>query len=346
MKFMNDTSKVVRRLELANVKEKVIGFIRSPLWTLTSKEITDHIRSFRFNILLGIIFLTCIASIYSALSTIRDVAAGIDNPDDFHLYLQIFSITGEDNALPSFITFISFLGPLLGIGLGFDAINKEKNSHTLLRVLSQPIPRDYIILSKFLGSLAVISMFVFSLGLLIIGSGIISMGIPPSFDEFIRIITYLVMIIFYIGFWLALSILFSIQFKQAATSALSSIAVWLFFSIFYSIIVNLIVNASMPDQLFQSMSAEQQTENYELMTGLMRLSPNYLFSEITTVLLTPGYRTLGPVTMEQLIGTIPSPLGLMESLSIIWPQVIGIISFGVICFAISYLIFIFQEIRS
>ncbi len=343
---MSAISKVVSQLELHNVAKRIETFVNSSLWTLTRKEITDHIRSFRFNILLAIIFLTCIAAIYSALSSIRDVAAGIEDAKDMNLYLQMLTITDSSGSLPSFITFISFLGPLLGISLGFDAINKERNAHTLLRVLSQPVPRDYIILSKFLGSLAVIAAFIFSIGLLIIGAGILSMGIPPSFEEFIRIITYLVMIISYIGFWLGLSILFSIRFKQAATSALAGIAIWLYFSIFYSIIVNLIVNASLPDQLFQSISAEQQQQNYELYTNLMRLSPNFLFSEITTILLTPSYRTLGPVSMEQIVGSIPSPLGLFDSLTIIWPQVIGIISAGIICFAIAYFIFIFQEIRS
>jgi ABC-2 type transport system permease protein len=331
---------------LHKISLRLEAFVRSPLWTLTQKEITDHIRSFRFNILLVIILLTCIASIYTALTTIRDVASGIDNSDDFYLYLQMLTITDEKGTLPSFITFISFLGPLLGIGLGFDAVNREKNGNTLLRVLSQPIPRDYIILSKFLGSLAVISAAVFSLGFLIIGAGIVSMGLPPTFEEFIRIMVYLIMIIFYIGFWLGLSILFSIRFKQAATSALAGIAIWLFFSIFYSIIVELIVNQSMPDNLFETGTSEEINSNYELYTGLMRISPNFLFSEITTVLLTPSYRALGPVSMEQIIGAIPSPLGIMESLTIIWPQVIGIISASVICFAIAYLIFAFQEIRS
>src|SRR5690606_34245560 len=160
-----------------------------------------------------------------------------------------------------------------------------KNNRTLLRIMSQPIPRDYLILAKFTGGLLVISYLVFILGMLIFASSLLIIGLPPTFEEFIRIVVYLIVIILYIGFWL----LFSILFKQAATSALSGIAVWLFFSIFYSIIVRLMINASMPDQLFQSLT--EQMASQEKIAMFMRISPNYLFSEITTVLLNPEFRS-------------------------------------------------------
>ena len=57
--------------------------------------------------------------------------------------------TVSDGTLPSFVLFINFLGPLLGIALGFDAVNSEQNKGTLSRMLSQPIHRDCIINAKF-----------------------------------------------------------------------------------------------------------------------------------------------------------------------------------------------------
>lgn len=319
-------------------------FINSPFWVLVGKEIRDHIKSIRFNILMVIILLTCIGSLYAALTQVREAASNLDAGEELYLYLKIFTISGENGTLPPFVTFMSFLGPLLGIAMGFDAINSEKNNKTLLRIMSQPIPRDYLILAKFTGSIAVIAYLVLILGTLIFSLGILIMGIPPTFEEFIRVFVYLVMIIVYIGFWLALSILFSIVFKQAATSALSGIAFWLFFSVFYSILVNILVTASMPDQLFQDTQA--QANNQERITSFMRLSPSYLFSEITMVLLNPGFRTLGPITMEQASGAIPSPLAINESLMIVWPQFIGILAMSTVCFLIAYTIFMRQEIRS
>lgn len=331
-------------MDLHRLEQRVVEAVNHPLWTLVRKEMTDHMKSFRFNILMGIILLTTLGSLYTALSTIRDAASSIEDADQWFLYLQMLTITEEEGTLYPFITFVSFLGPLLGIGMGFDAINSERNKNTLIRMMSQPIPRDSIILAKFLAALIIISVFIFFLGFLVIGLGLMFMGIPPSFGEFIRVTAYLVMIMIYISFWLSLSILFSIRFKQAATSALAGIAVWLFFTVFYTIIVNLIVNASMPDQLFQTV--ENQQQNQELLTSLMRISPNYLFSEITMVLLTPSFRPLGPISMEQMVGYVPSPLDLIQSLTMIWPQVMGILAAALVCFAISYLIFMRQEIRS
>src|SRR5690606_23043764 len=131
-----------------------------------------------------------------------------------------------------FITFVSFLGPLLGIALGFDAVNSERNRGTLSRLMAQPIPRDYVLNAKFVAALLVNILLFFSLGLLVMAFGILMIGIPPSGEEFLRIMAFLALCIVYIAFWLNLAILFSVRFKQAATSALSSIAIWIFFSVF------------------------------------------------------------------------------------------------------------------
>jgi len=54
--------------------------------------------------------------------------------------------------------------------------------------------------------------------------------VVPGPEEIYRLIIYLVISIFYIGFWLGISILFSVSFRSMATSALASIACWIFSS--------------------------------------------------------------------------------------------------------------------
>ena len=138
-------------------------------------------------------------------------------------------------------------------------------------------------------------------------------------------------------------ILFSVRFRQPATSALASIAVWLFFSVFYSMIVNLIAGATMPSQ---NASVSEQLSYLHFIQFLMRLSPSYLFSEATGTLLDPSVRNLGPLTMEQTLGAIPSPLPLGQSVLLVWPQIVGLVAATLLCFAISYVWFMRQEIRS
>ena len=138
--------------------------IQSPFWVIVRKEVADHVRSWKFIILIAII------------------------------------------ALPSFVFFINFLGPLLGIALGFDAINSEQSKGTLSRILSQPIHRDYLINAKFVGALIVIGSMLLALALLVMGFGLIAIGIPPTAEEFLRIIAFVVVSIIYVAFWLNLSI--------------------------------------------------------------------------------------------------------------------------------------------
>jgi ABC-2 type transport system permease protein len=311
-----------------------------PFRVLIQKEISDHVRSWRFIILIAIIGLTCLGSMYTALANIGK-AVKADDPEGAFFFLKLFTIS--DGSLPSFMVFISFLGPLLGISLGFDAINSEHNKGTLSRVLSQPIPRDYILNAKFLGALSVISRMFFVLGFLVMGFGLIIIGIPPTAEEFMRVIFFIILSIIYVAFWLNLSILFSVQFRQPATSALAGIAVWLFFSVFYGMIVSLIAKAITPS----GFATTNQIVNSEgIIMSLLRLMPNQLFSDATTTLLMPSVRSLGPLTMEQIYGTVPGPLPLGQSLLLVWSQVTGLIAASILCFVLSYIPFMRREIRS
>ena len=127
--------------------------VNHPFWVIVNKEISDHVKSWRFIILIGIIALTCMGSLYTALTNISE-AIKPNDPDGSFLFLKLFTVS--DGTLPSFVLFINFLGPLLGIALGFDAVNSEQNKGTLSRMLSQPIHRDCIINAKFVAALIVI----------------------------------------------------------------------------------------------------------------------------------------------------------------------------------------------
>ena len=282
--------------------------VKHPFWVIVHNEIADHVHSLRFIILISIIVLTCMGALYTALTNIG-AAIKPDDPDGSFLFLKLFTVS--DGTLPSFVLFINFLGPLLGIALGFDAVNSEQNKGTLSRMLAQPIHRDCIINAKFVAALIIIGALLFALGLLVMGCGLIAIGIPPTPEEFWRIILFIITGIFYVAFWLNISILFSLCFRQAATSALASVAVWLFFSVFYAMIVNVVAKALSPSGM---VSVYHQISYQKFILGLMRLAPSELFNEATTTLLMPSIRSLGPLTMEQLQGSIPSPLPLGESI--------------------------------
>jgi len=306
-----------------------------PFSAMVRKELSDHIRSWRTNILVLLVGLTCIASIYAVLNGL-DRNAELEESVKQFLFLRLFTAT--DGTIPSFITFVGFLGPLLGIGMGFDAIQNERSRGTLSRTLAQPVPRDYIINAKFVAALAIVGTLFVAMGLIVMGLGIVMTGIPPTPEQFARMFLFLLASVVYVAFWLNLSILFSVRMRSAATSALSGLGIWIFFVLFYPILVNVIVGAMSPPSEYEAATWSQ---------WLSRINPNALFQEATSTLLVPEMRTIsGFLTMEQAVGAIPSPLPLGQSLLLVWPQMTALVAGTLICFGISYLGFMRQEIRA
>ncbi len=310
------------------------------LMAVFQKEFADHFSSKRFVILFTLICLAGLSATYVAAQSIRGEL--LDKPDQQFVFLQLF--TASSGVLPPFISFIGFLGPLVGIALGFDAINSEKSNGTLSRVLSQPIFRDSVINGKFLAGLATISLMLLSIVLIVAGLGLRTIGVAPSVDEAARILVFLVVCIVYVAFWMALSILFSVLFRQTATSALAGIAAWIFFVFFMSMISGILANTLVP--LGQDPDANTAIAHEQVDQMVSRISPSTLFQEATVTILTPGVRTLGPVLVRDVVGMIPNPLSVSQSLLVIWPQIVGLIALTSICFAISYAKFLREEIRA
>lgn len=304
------------------------------------KEFADHLSGLRFGILLVLIAVTTLAAVYAASSAIR--AAASDSAKVEFAFLYLFTVSGE--SLPSFTSFITFLAPLLGIALGFDALNSERSQGTLSRLISQPIHRDAVLQGKFLAGLGVVSLALTALVIIVGGIGIVLLGTTPSLEEVGRLIAFIVVTVIYVAFWLALAQLFSVLFKQAATSALASIAVWLFFAIFASLIVGLIVNAVAPAG--DNATNAELLRNAQLETTLNRFSPGTLYDEATTVLLNPSVRSLGVLVYEQIDRAVVGPLSFGQSLLLCWPQILALVGCVLVFFTVSYILFMREEIRA
>ncbi|WP_341839001.1 ABC transporter permease [Chitinophaga caseinilytica] len=316
--------------------------IATPFQVIVRKEVGDYIRSWRFYIMLALILLTFVGALYISLGNIKQAVTNFSDPDHTFVYLKL--LTSTDNTLPAFHVLMSFLGPLLGISLGFDAINAERNNGTLVRLVAQPLYRDNLLLAKFYAALLVVGVLFLSLVLSMVGGGMLLTGVRPEGAEWLRILAFVMLNIVYVGFWLSLSICLSVLFRHAATSALTAIGIWLFFTVFYQIIVNMVMGALVPDPRFLSEAGAISFNNMFL--SLLRVAPSQMYSDAATTLLMPSVRSLGPLTMEQMAGAIPAPLSFRESLMIVWPQVTGLIAATMACFALSYFLFMRREIRS
>ena len=309
----------------------------SGLSTVAMKEAADHMTSPRMHLVMLLVLLTAFGSIYAAIGEIKNTLS-----EDQFLFLRLFTTAREP--LPSFVAFLGFLLPLVAIALGFDAINGEYNRRTMSRILAQPIYRDALLAGKFVGGLLVIGICLLTLWLLMTGMGILMLGLPPSGEEIMRGLAFLIASLAYAGVWLAISMLFSTLFRAPATSALAGLTLWLVFTIFWSMIGPLVAGAIAPVDPFDPTTAVHQAE---IAHAIARLSPNTLFGEATLALLNPATRALGLIFVNQLQGAlIGAPLPFDQSILLIWPQFSGLIAAMLLVYTIAYVVFQRQEIRA
>lgn len=302
------------------------------LGVVMMKELSDHLTSARMRVLEWLVVLVALAALYGAIQQIRDVTA-----EDPFLFLRLFTTSREP--LPSFVSFLSFLVPLIAIGLGFDAINGEHNRRTLSRILSQPIYRDALLFGKFIAGLFTLSISLLALWLLVIGLGLFLLGVPPGAEEMTRAFIFLLVTIAYAGVWLALAMLFSILFRSAASAALVTLGLWLFLTLIWPALAPAIVAAVVPSGNEETLILAAQY--------LSRLSPSTMFGEAMLAILNPSTRTLGPIYLSQLQGAvIGAPLPLGDSLIIAWPQIVGLVAGTILLFVGGYIVFQRQEVRA
>ena len=291
--------------------------------TILRKELADYFTSLRCFILFILVLFASAAGLYAAWQGIR----GASTETGF-VFLNLFITSGEN--IPSLVSFIALFVPIIGIALGFDAINREYSTGTMSRLLSQPIFRDSVINGKFLAGMVTLSIMMAATLLIVSGYGLRMIGVPPTAEEIIRLFIYLVSTVIFGAFWMGLAILFSVIIRNLAISLLASIAVWLFFGFFYTMLI-----------------VPAVAKSVETYLALVRLSPNTLFEEATMAMLLPHSRGLGLLASgEDISFMIPNPLPLGQSLLLVWPQLTTLIGLAAVCFAISYVVFMRQEIRA
>ena len=318
------------------------GGRRGSPWTgmgaVIAKETADHLGGVRMIVIEILMFLIALVVAWFAATTIRTTIG--QSP---FLFLRLLTVTPETVPL-SVTAIIGLVTPVIAIALGFDAINGEFNQRTLSRLLAQPIYRDALLLGKFLARLLALTIALVSLWLLVLGLGILRFGLPPNFDEVVRMLGFFCATIAYGGVWLSIAVLFSVIFRAPATAALASLGLWLLFTFFWAVMLTPLlatVIAGPPEGLLRPNLHYALTQQW-----LDRLSPSTLYTEAAQALLQPEKRFFGVVYLTQLIGAVPAPLRTSQSFILVWPQLTGLVAATIVIFVIAYICFQRQEIRA
>jgi len=308
--------------------------------TVASKELRDQFGSKRFLILLGLIVVLGSLSAYQ----------GVDYVGSSFVY--IFS--GARMSF-SFIQIMVFFGPILGLALGFDSVNKERTNGTLSMVLGQPIYRDSVINGKFIAGAVALITLAFSTIAIMCGITIPMLGFAPTLEEALKIGALTMLTTVYLLLWLSLGILYSVVFKRTSTSILFSIATWMTFSIVLSILAAALSMALVPPDgdfideggpgepdwqrfTISPEYMEAMQERQALQSAIQNLSPTHLYQITASSIL--GVSSFGFGSQEfARTATLP------EALANNWANIAVLAVVMVVAFAASYMAFLRIEIR-
>jgi ABC-2 type transport system permease protein len=311
------------------------------------KELGDHWSSARFTLLLTVILMISLIMAFMTGAGLRRELEGFAKPS--LVFLMLFTSTGS---LFSLAQFVAFFGPLIGLVLGFDAINRERTARTLSKLLAQPIYRDAVLNGKFLAALTTVAVLLTSIVLLISGLGLWVLGVVPGAEEVGRLAVYLVISIVYVGFWLGLAILCSVLLRSMATSALAVLALWIFLAFLVPLGASAIADGVAPlPASGAGVSIDTVLRHERVHRAVSYVSPMALYTDATDLVLDPMRKTtrslvlMGPI--ERLsMSRFESPLPLSESVLVVAPLLVLLVAATFVCFGLCYACFMRQEIRT
>ena len=302
---------------------------------IARKEFSDMIRSKRLWIILFILILIHIGTYsmvrYASISSLKGVRRSL-------LVRGIANLTNS----------IAILGPILGIALGYDAISGERERGTLKLILARPVYRDSVINGKALAGLCIVVIAMGITGLLTMAFGILIYGMSLTLDNIMRFGLYTLLSMLITLSFYAMSMLLSTLSRRSSTSLAISIIIWATFAFILPLASYIIAEAMLgPPPMMQEPGKEGISRQFiEYSRRLAELS-----NKIRQISLITHYQVLANVLMRSEIivniggRIIRRTVTLSEILSQGWWHIAILATFTLICFILSYVIFVRSEER-
>jgi len=305
------------------------------MWTIAKKEIIDHLTSVRFIIIFAVLAILILCSAYEGVQHYFKEGSEMLIPGQ-SAFLAVFTwgITEK----------IAVVGSLLGIAIGFAAISQERDSGSLITLLTHPVFRDSVINGKLIAGACALTFASFTAIALALTTVITLTGVAPTGDEAARLLTFMVISGLYMVMWLGVSMLFSVVMRETTSSLLASIITWLISTNLIHSIASLIASIVAP--LGGGIITPHRAgwkRHFEVMRAITRFSPTCCYRDVARSVLGSPFR--GGLVIIETGKPVPAPPSLLECLSQSWPEITAILVVLAASFAASYLLFMKQEIR-
>ncbi len=201
---------------------------------IAAKEFRTAYKDKVFIMIVLLFLLMSIASVYIG-STTKNA--------ELKAYQDIVSvIQSEGGALPAapeifplailknIITYITMIGAVLAIFLGFDSFSSERENGTLKLLLSKPVYRDQLITGKLLGAGVIIGGILIVTLLFNLTLFIVTTGLLPGVNEILRLVIFFFLAFVYMMSFYIVTLYVSIRTQDRTSGFLIMMVLWVFIS--------------------------------------------------------------------------------------------------------------------
>lgn len=203
------------------------------LLNVAKKEFSDHITSRRFIIILGLLLVISAIGAHAGIESYNNL---LESYNQQLQYVQDIDVTGPYtrwmpekpsimlifNAMMSYMT---TLGAILAIAIGFDLVSKEKETRSLKSLLSHPVYRDEIINGKALGGIAALG-FAMALALVISLAILLLFSIVPTLTEFAAILIFGAVTLGFLLAYFAIALMMSTIAKESGNALIYTMVIF------------------------------------------------------------------------------------------------------------------------
>ncbi|HOI14184.1 MAG TPA: ABC transporter permease subunit [Methanoculleus sp.] len=201
------------------------------LLNVARKEFSDHITSRRFIIILGLLLVISAISIHEGIEQYND---NLESYTEQFQYMQESDdpysswMPSKPSIMYVFISmmgYMTMLGGILAIAIGFDQVSKEKETRSLKTLLSHPVYRDEIINGKALGGVGALGLAM-ALALAIAIAMLLVFSVVPTLNEFVAILIFGAVSLAFLLAYFAVSLTMSTVSKESGNALIYTLVIF------------------------------------------------------------------------------------------------------------------------
>jgi len=314
------------------------------LWIIARKEITDAFGNRLFLMATLLLLALTLTAIALGAVTVRNQVM------EYEQSVQILQNLGRTDIPPmpslnpiavskNFINYLTMVGALLAMILGFTSIQKERQGGTLPLIFSRPVYRDQFITGKVLGHALLMGALMLIVCVTTVGALTAIGGVGLTADHLIKLALTMLMSWLYLLIFFLLAMFFTLWRPDDNQGLVLTIIIWLLFAFILPQIGDTMdLDNQLPGGFFASLgmdkaqqeAALQQFKWYETVRdGLEQLSPTKHYERISFALL--GIKTQF------------SDNSWLEILKLKLIDLVGLIVPNILLLLASYVVFLRQE---